>query len=303
MERVSDAAMSVIRTSHGATPSFGGSWTTQKLGILERYLNTYTTALKNQPFDLVYIDAFAGAGRISPTSGNDAEADARETRAFIMGSAERALLVEDRPFDRLVFVEADSERSASLEALRLRYRDRQIDVLNTDANKFLPGLRRFEYGNWRGVLFVDPFGTQFDWSTAEKIAGLQRLDMWLLFPASSIGRMLPRSRDPSDVDQGWETRLNRVYGGDGWRNLYHPTSQFGLFDESGTERDAGVDGLVAIYKEQLRDVFGDRLLGQSLTLLNSRESPLFELIFCAGHPSPKAIRAAHGIAKHLIDGK
>ena len=125
--------------------------------------------------------------------------------------------------------------------------------------------------------------------------------MWLLVPTSSIGRMLPRSRDPSDVDQGWETRLNRVYGGDGWRNLYHPPSQIGLFDESETERDAGVDGLLAIYKEQLRDLFEDRLLGQTLTLLNSRGSPLFELIFCAGHPSPKAIRAAHGIAKHLIE--
>lgn len=293
----------MISTGDGATPSFGGSWTTRKLGILERYLNTYTTALKNQLFDLVYIDAFAGTGRINPTSASDAEADARETRAFIMGSAERALLVEDRRFDRLVFVEADSERSASLERLKLEYDDRRIDVLNTDANEFLRGLRPFEYGNWRGVLFVDPFGTQFDWSTAEKIASLERLDMWLLFPASSIGRMLPRSKDPSDVDQGWETRLNRVYGGDGWRNLYHPASQFRLFDESGTERDAGVDGLVAIYKEQLQDVFGDRLLGQSLTLLNSRGSPLFELIFCAGHPNPKAIRAAHRIAKHLMDGK
>lgn len=292
----------MISTGDGAMPSFGGSWTTQKLGILERYLNTYTTALKNQRFDLVYIDAFAGTGRINPTSGSDAEADARETRAFIMGSAERALLVEDRRFDRLVFVEADSERSASLEGLKLEYDDRRIDVLNADANEFLRGLRQFEYGNWRGVPFVDPFGTQFDWSTAEKIAGLERLDMWLLFPASSIGRMLPRSKDPSDVDQGWETRLNRVYGGDGWRNLYHPALQFGLFDESGTERDAGVDGLVAIYKEQLRDVFGDRLLGQSLTLLNSRGSPLFELIFCAGHPSPNAIQAAHRIAKHLMDG-
>ena len=291
----------MILTGNGGTPSFGGIWTIQKLDILERYLNTYTTALKNQLFDLVYVDAFAGTGQISPTSGSDAEADALETRAFIMGSAERALLVEDRPFDRLVFVEADPERSRSLEGLQFEYRDRRIDVLNADANEFLRGLRRFEYGNWRGVLFVDPFGTQFDWSTAEKIAALERLDMWLLVPTSSIGRMLPRSRDPSDVDPGWETRLNRVYGGDGWRNLYHPASQIGMFDESGTERDAGVEGLLAIYKEQLRDVFGNRLLEQSLSLLNSRGSPLFELIFCAGHSSPKAISAAHGIAKHLIE--
>ena len=43
---------------------FGGPWTQQKLNILEHYLDAYTTALKNQPFRLVYIDAFAGTGRI-----------------------------------------------------------------------------------------------------------------------------------------------------------------------------------------------------------------------------------------------
>ncbi len=34
----------------------------EKLRILERYLDAYTTALKNQPFKLMYIDAFAGTG-------------------------------------------------------------------------------------------------------------------------------------------------------------------------------------------------------------------------------------------------
>lgn len=43
------------------TMGFGGPWTTEKLSILEIYLNSYTTALKSQPFRLVYIDAFAGS--------------------------------------------------------------------------------------------------------------------------------------------------------------------------------------------------------------------------------------------------
>ena len=47
-------------------PSFGGAWTRQKLEILRRYLDTYTTALKDQPFELIYVDAFAGAG-VAPT--------------------------------------------------------------------------------------------------------------------------------------------------------------------------------------------------------------------------------------------
>jgi len=42
-------------------PAFGGPWTLEKLGILESYLNAYTTALKSQPVRPMYIDAFAGA--------------------------------------------------------------------------------------------------------------------------------------------------------------------------------------------------------------------------------------------------
>lgn len=51
---------------------FGGAWTEEKLGILERYLDAYTTALKSTPFKLVYIDAFAGTGLIDLQEDRDA---------------------------------------------------------------------------------------------------------------------------------------------------------------------------------------------------------------------------------------
>ena len=82
---------------------FGGPWTEEKLDILEAYLDAYTTALNNSGFQLVYIDAFAGSGGILPWSGAD-PAQRRDARSLIMGSAARALAVDDRPFDRLVFV-------------------------------------------------------------------------------------------------------------------------------------------------------------------------------------------------------
>ena len=49
--------------------TFGGQWTEEKLDILEGYLDAYTTVLKNQPFSLVYLDAFAGEGLWSPRVG------------------------------------------------------------------------------------------------------------------------------------------------------------------------------------------------------------------------------------------
>ena len=89
--------------------------------------------------------------------------------------------------------------------------------------------------------------------------------------------------------------------GDEWRKLYSLSPQQDLFGDEGVERDPGIDGLLEIYKNQLEKAFGDRLLRESRTLKNSKNSPLFEFIFCVGSPSDKAIRRAKAIAKHLIE--
>ena len=64
--------------------SFGGEWTREKLDILAAYLDAYTTALKNQPFNLWYVDAFAGSGAIDAL--ND-EAERQLLTGFTRDSA------------------------------------------------------------------------------------------------------------------------------------------------------------------------------------------------------------------------
>ena len=122
---------------------FGGSWTVLKLEILESYLDFYTTALKFQPFSLMYIDAFAGTGRINPRREDEGAEE------FIEGSAARALNVDDKPFDRLVFVEKDANRYESLEDLRNGNTGRDIRTENADANDFLSNLRE-DWRSWGG---------------------------------------------------------------------------------------------------------------------------------------------------------
>ena len=99
---------------------FGGSWTHEKLGILNSYLDAYTTALKNKPFRLTYVDAFAGSGFWRPKADPHDAADFRE---MWMGSAALALDIVDRRFDRLVFVEQDEDRCNSLHTLATDPRD------------------------------------------------------------------------------------------------------------------------------------------------------------------------------------
>ncbi len=273
--------------------SFGGSWTIKKLDILEEYLNAYTTALKNKPFRLTYIDAFAGSGRVTLGNPN------REAEDLISGSAERAIRIGDKPFDRLVFVDKDLESCRELERLRLAYPARSIQIERADANRFLQRID-VNWGTWRGVLFLDPFATQVEWSTVKRIAGFNALDTWLLFPEFAIQRMLPRSRKPEDVSAGWARRLDPIYGDDSWRGLYRESQQQSLFDEPHYERDPGADGLLGIYKNNLKNRFGDRLLDRSITLRAPIGSPLFEFLFCVGNKS--GIGLAKRIADHISKG-
>lgn len=138
-----------------ARAEYGGLWTVDKLNTLERYLDAYTTALKNAPFRLLYIDAFAGTGRVE--LGQDAT-------EFVQGSAMRALRIDDRPFDRFIFVETSPNRYSELLKLRSGHHRSDIRVINLDANEFLSGLDQ-NWREWRGVLFLDPFATQVEWAT------------------------------------------------------------------------------------------------------------------------------------------
>ena len=80
----------------GTDQKFGGPWTVEKLSILSNYLNFYTTALKDQPFQLIYIDAFAGTGKIAISNEDELEA--------IDGSARLALQASGQ-FAEYIFIE------------------------------------------------------------------------------------------------------------------------------------------------------------------------------------------------------
>ena len=273
---------------------FGGEWTKQKLNILEKYLDSYTTALKYQTFDLVYIDAFAGDGFINTVSGPESD-----TKEFLEGSVLRALKIDDKPFDQLVFVEKNPDRIERLETLVEECSNhRVVKIEQADANDFLSRCDKFLRGK-RGVLFLDPFSTEVSWQTIEKIAGYESLDTWLLFPVSAISRMLPREKRPDEISENLVECLNKVYGDESWRELYTESPQQTLFGEPGYERQPGIDGLVRIYKEKLRVLLGERFLEKHRDLKNSKNSTLFAFMFFVGNP--RGIGPAGRIANHILD--
>lgn len=275
--------------------AFGGSWTRQKLEILERYLDGYTTALKNQGCQLIYVDAFAGEGVWQAKSDYDLE-DYGEYREMVYdGSARIALGVKDRPFDRLILIEQDSSRCASLQKLRSEYPKRVITVQNEDANVALASFCRGMRNSERAVVFLDPFATEVRWETVERIAETKKIDCWILFPVSAVTRMLPTDVPPP---QGWQNKLDTIFGGrEHWQSMYRPSLQPDLWGEQQIGRDSGSEAIADRYQERLESVF-TKVAPTRRTLRNSKNVTLFELFFGAGNPRGAGI--AVDIADHIL---
>lgn len=270
---------------------FGGKWTKQKLEILQKYLDSYTTALKKQQFKLVYIDAFAGTGSISIKE--------EEVKQYIDGSARVALSISNKKFDELVFVEKKKKKIKKLKELQQEYQDRNIKIKHDDANCYIQKMHR-DWSSWRGVLFLDPFGAAVEWSSIKRIAEFKALDMWILFPISAITRMMPERKHP-DKYPGWSKKLTRVFGNDDWQTLYSdaPTLDGGISHDTRISGNIATN-IVSMYKRQLGKVYGKRLLNESCRLTYNN-TPMFELIFCVGNP--KGIKPAKRIAKYILEMK
>ena len=264
---------------------FGGEWTRAKLEILEKYLSAYTTALKNKSFYLVYIDAFAGTGKFKFEDKPDAE--------YTKGSVELALQVTNPPFDKLIFIE--KKRTMYLQ-LKQRLKDcNRCIAVQSDFNQFIKTLGK-NWSSTRGVVFLDPFGAAVSWSTIEQISSFKALDMWMLYPTSTIVRMLPNDQMPDDVIEGWGKRLTMIFGDDSWKKLYHKSPQQKLIGKPDPER-AQAEEISALYKHKLQELFGDRYLTTTHQLKKGNRV-LFEFIFCVGNP--RGIQLAKKIARNIL---
>ena len=274
-------------------PSFGGAWTREKLEILRRYLDAYTTALKNQGFSLTYVDGFAGAGVYT-----EASRDSQEFQELHDGSARIALRIDNRPFDRLLFIEKDGQRVQELWGIAEEFPNRTIDVKLGDANeevqKFCKGMGPFD----RAVVFLDPFATQVSWSTVEAIAGTRKIDCCILFPLMAVTRMMPTREEPSERHKN---HLDRIYGGrQYWEGHYQDSPQLPLFESAPQrKRMSGTKHIADAYRTRLQLEFS-QVATTRRAFRNSRNVEIFELFIAAGNPrgGPIAMRIAEDILKN-----
>jgi len=285
---------------------FGGDWTAEKLELVRKYLCAYTTALKNQPFKLVYIDAFAGTGYCGKGVGEVSETTIipelaeNETQAFLKGSARIALEVAPA-FHSFVFIDHDLSNCAELSSLGDEYPNlkNRITVVNADANTYLQELAKRDWirQGERGVLFLDPYAMQVDWSTVQAVARTHAIDMWYLFPLAAVNRLLRRD---AEIDDAWRRRLDRIFGTSDWETAFYQRRETQTLFETveSVEKIATFDGIKSFLLERLKAEFAD-VAPNPVILENSRCSPLFLLCFAAGNKkgAPIAVKMARDILR------
>jgi len=285
----------------GNLQEFGGDWTTKKLQILEDYLKAYKIALKHQPFNLVYVDAFAGTGyrqtkKRSKEQSLFTEFFEDDIETFHAGSARIALEIPDK-FDEYIFVEKDSKKVEGLLKLKIEADDTNIRIINDDANSFLIEFCETLNRKTRAVIFLDPFAMNVPWDTIKTIAKTEAIDLWYLFPLSAVNRLL--KNNPHSIPHTWRLKLNEIFGCTHWYDQFYQTetvhSLFG--NDEQVNKKAETDKISKFLVNRLKTEFCG-VAKNPRVLKNSKNSPLFLLCFAASNP--KGAKIANNIAQHIL---
>lgn len=294
-----------------AGQKFGGGHTEDKLTRVAKYLKAYTTALKNQGFRLLYIDAFAGTGyRETPTAAMEdvqedmfsgaIPVDIENLKNLMKGSARLALEVEP-PFDEFHLIEANRSRWSALKGLATEfpYLSNRISFVLGDANKEVTRIcRDTAWGNeTRAVAFLDPFGAQVEWATIEAIAATEAIDLWYLFPLMAVVRMTPRD---GIVPEAWAKRLDRMLGDTNWREAFYARdSAPDLFGDHALHKTTQVNRVEQYLLSRLRTVF-PAVSNKVLHLPEEEGRTMFLLVFACANPKPRAMGLALKIADDIL---
>ena len=270
--------------------NFGGHWTSEKLNILSSYFSAYLIALKNQPFKKIYIDAFAGTGKIA----------VGDTEEEIEGSVRLALNSETK-FDNYIFIEKRKDFAQELQTIiETEYsslKDKTL-VINEDCNIALKkACRDIDWNNNRAILFLDPYATEVEWATLETIAATKAIDVWYLFPFSAAQRMM---KNDGCIDESWKRKLNSIFGNSGWFDTFYVSDpQISMFGNTNMIKNVNTKALSEYITERLRTIF-PAVAKEPRLLYNTKNSPLFLFCFAVANDNPKAFGLALKIADHIL---
>lgn len=273
---------------------FGSDHTNKKLETVQNYLSAFTTALKKQNFNLLYVDVCAGSGASSPKAASD-QPQLIEVDDITVGSAVRALGVQPA-FDRYIFNDLKRANVRSLQTIvhnDFAHLENRVALTQKDANEALIELcNRTNWKNSRAVVFLDPFGLQIKFSTIEALAATKAIDLWYLVPVFAMSRQI--RGDGMVLDDGGRS-VDEALGTSDWRNVVAINEEqnqdlFG-FSSQVSKKVADSAWFEQVAKERLKTVFQGGVVDATLPLgRNGRHE--YSLMFAWANPSGPAKLAA-----------
>jgi three-Cys-motif partner protein len=187
---------------------------------------------------------------------------------------------------------------AALRELADRHRDRDIMVVEDDANRAIQC--EITWDGWkhtRAVMFLDPYGMDVEWATLKSIAATKAIDVWFLFSLSGLYRQA--TRRSSDIDPTKRAAITRILGSGAWeRELYSDMGQGDMFGGQEKQRTADVRGLERYVKTRLEMIFPK--VFEPLALPVDQKPQRFSLFLCISNSEPKALALATRIANHIL---
>lgn len=238
------------------TPTVG-SWSADKHYYLARYIDIFTTGMKNKGLRLHYIDLFANAG-IEDVEGAGLQ----------WGSSLIAALSEPR-FHQLHLCELKKDRYQSL-AERIQRVPQPIppQLLCGDANLLVSQvINEIPIDDTLSLAFLDPYGLHIWFDTLRILCQpiKRRIDLVIFFPDRTDAL-----RNIGIYVDNPESTLDAFMGCSHWRKI---------LDKSPRARWA--EELRKLYESQLKTL--GYLYFDHIRISRPGGGPLYQLIFCSKH--------------------
>jgi three-Cys-motif partner protein len=260
-------------TDDGLLAPVVGSWSIKKHHFLRRYVDAFTTAMKNKRWSgLHYIDLFASAGLEK----------IKETGSLEWGSA---LIAAQCPyFTQLHLCELRKTRFSALAARVSRHPQRlKPQLIHGDANTVVHAVTSSLPPGSLSLAFLDPHGLHLNFETLG-VLSQRKVDLIIFFP------------DHLDALRNWKaiyrdnpnSNLDRVLGTSSWRQRL-----------SASAKDMWAQALSDLYVRQIRSLGYTHFDSERISLPNDRF--LYKLIFCSA--SPVGAKIWRGIALNKADGQ
>ena len=251
-----------------------GKWTAVKLDYLQRYIDLFETSMKGKPWCArCYLDLYSGAGKYQIEGQSN----------FRLGSALLAITTK-HPFTNYFFVDKSQENIDLLSKRCESTTDIQKKFYVGDANirvkEIVDEIKAIDHNRsknqWSSLnlAFLDPDGLELEWKTIENLASVNKMDLIIYYSQSGLTRNFDNYIN-SDAD----TIIDKFFGDREWRIIYK-TSLRG--ETIGVHRK-----LIDYYKQKLSTLgyvdVRDIEDGTEPLMKNSKEAPLYRLIFASKH--------------------